>query len=214
MMYCPNCGNIIDIDDKFCGYCGFDLQKTNNKKTNNVITILKRKFNNILNKKILICVIILICFIVLFFVILKNTNKNLGVEIGNKDATTDDIITNVENDNKMSSTTAEPTSTPLATLQPTSTPNESMYLFDSDKRYITKEFLDTKSKDEIRLILNEMYARHGYIFNLNEYKTYFNKQSWYTPKYTSEFEAESHFNGIERENKKIIVNYEKVKGWR
>lgn len=213
-MYCPNCGNIIDIDDKFCGYCGFNLQKINNKKANDVVNIYKKRFNNKLYKKILMCVIILSFFIVLFFVIAKNTSRILDVDMSNKIINSNDATTNVEDDSNILPTIAAPTSTPISTLQPTSTPKESMYLFDSDKQYITKEFLDSKTKDEIRLMLNEMYARHGYIFNLNEYKTYFNKQSWYTPKYTSEFEAESHFNEIEKENKKIIVNYEKAKGWR
>ena len=160
------------------------------------------------------CVIILSFFIVLFFVIAKNTSRILDVDMSNKIINSNDTTTNVEDDSNILPTIAAPTSTPISTLQPTSTPKESMYLFDSDKQYITKEFLDSKTKDEIRLMLNEMYARHGYIFNLNEYKTYFNKQSWYTSKYTSEFEAESHFNEIEKENKKIIVNYEKAKGWR
>lgn len=213
-MYCPNCGNIIDIDDKFCGYCGFNLQKINNKKANDVVNIYKKRFNNKLYKKILMCVIILSFFIVLFFVIAKNTSRILDVDMSNKIINSNDTTTNVEDDSNILPTIAAPTSTPISTLQPTSTPKESMYLFDSDKQYITKEFLDSKTKDEIRLMLNEMYARHGYIFNLNEYKTYFNKQSWYTSKYTSEFEAESHFNEIEKENKKIIVNYEKAKGWR
>ncbi len=34
-MYCPNCGKIIDPNDKFCSYCGYvfgEKKKTNSKK--------------------------------------------------------------------------------------------------------------------------------------------------------------------------------------
>lgn len=92
--------------------------------------------------------------------------------------------------------------------------SNSQYLFDSDTKYITTEYLQTKTKDEISLILNEIYARHGYIFIMDKYKQYFSNQSWYSPKYTSEQDAEKYFNDIEKENKKRIVDYELAKGWR
>lgn len=95
-----------------------------------------------------------------------------------------------------------------------SSQNGEDYLFNSDKEYITVNYLDTQTREQVRLIVNEMYARHGYIFKLDKYKQYFSSKKWYTPKYTSEQEAESYFNEIERQNKVTIVNYEKSKGWK
>lgn len=85
------------------------------------------------------------------------------------------------------------------------------YIFPSDRVYLTTEMLDELSKDEIALLRNEIYARHGYIFNLEEYKTYFDRKSWYRP---NEYFDESMFNAIEKANKDFIVEYEIEKGWR
>ena len=87
----------------------------------------------------------------------------------------------------------------------TSTPLP-IYLFPSDTIYITENDLKGLSKYEIALIRNEIYARHGYIFKQEKFKTYFNTQSWYHPNET--FSASS-FNKIERANIDFIVNYEK-----
>lgn len=85
------------------------------------------------------------------------------------------------------------------------------YIFPSDREYLTTEMLDELSKDELALLRNEIYARHGYVFNLEEYKTYFNRKSWYRP---NEYFDESMFNAIEKANKDLIVEYEIEKGWR
>ncbi len=48
--------------------------------------------------------------------------------------------------------------------------------------FLPDEVLKTRSKEELRLLRNEVYARKGYIFksvNLNEY---FKTKSWYKPK--------------------------------
>ena len=85
------------------------------------------------------------------------------------------------------------------------------YIFPSDRVYLTTEMLDELSKDELALLRNEIYARHGYVFNLEEYKTYFNRKSWYRP---NDYFDESMFNEIEKANKDLIVEYEIAKGWR
>ena len=90
---------------------------------------------------------------------------------------------------------------------------EDEYLYPSDSEYISYAELDYMSKDEVRRILNEMYARHGARFNQKKNIQYFNSQSWYTPTCSME-EAEKHFNKYERANRDTIVEYEKPMGWR
>lgn len=85
------------------------------------------------------------------------------------------------------------------------------YIFPSDREYITFEFLSTLSKDQIALIRNEIYARHGYIFQTDKYINYFSQKSWYVP--NPNF-SESLFNEIEKANKDTIVSYETEMGWR
>lgn len=88
------------------------------------------------------------------------------------------------------------------------------YLFNSDSEYITTTYLDTLTQQQVRFILNEIYARNGYIFSNETYKNYFSAKSWYNPVYTSAADAEALFNSVEKANKETITKYESSKGWR
>ncbi len=85
------------------------------------------------------------------------------------------------------------------------------YLFPSDTKYISHEYLDNLTRDEVALIRNEIYARHGYIFSSEPYKSYFNEKDWYYPNPSF---SDSDFNAIEKANKDFIVKYESEMGWR
>ena len=67
------------------------------------------------------------------------------------------------------------------------------------------------SQNEIALIRNEIYAKHGYIFRTEPYKSYFNAKEWYTP---DPYFDVSEFNAIETANKDLIIEYESKMGWR
>ncbi len=85
------------------------------------------------------------------------------------------------------------------------------YLFPSDTQYITNEYLSTLTKDQVALVRNEIYARHGYVFKTESIQNYFAAKSWYTPNPSFD---ESQFSEIEKANKDKIVEYEKQMGWR
>ncbi|MDY3929450.1 MAG: YARHG domain-containing protein [Clostridia bacterium] len=89
--------------------------------------------------------------------------------------------------------------------------SQNEYLFPSDSKFITKSDLEGKSSDEIALIRNEIFARHGYIFTTEPYITYFNQKSWYVP--NSSFDS-SMLNSIEKANVDFITQYEKEKGYK
>lgn len=56
----------------------------------------------------------------------------------------------------------------------------------SDTRYLTEVDVAGLSEDEIRIALNEIYARHGRIFQSEDLNVYFASRSWYEPKYSAE----------------------------
>ena len=60
------------------------------------------------------------------------------------------------------------------------------------------------SKDDLRLARNEIYARHGYVFESKEMQNYFGSQSWYNP--------DPSFNGKmaewEKHNVELIKSHE------
>jgi serine/threonine protein kinase len=49
-------------------------------------------------------------------------------------------------------------------------------------RPITANDLNSLSIDELELMRNEIYARHGWIFNRADLQNYFNRQPWYRPR--------------------------------
>lgn len=85
------------------------------------------------------------------------------------------------------------------------------FLFNGDKELITEAELDKHTKEEVAIIRNEIYARHGYIFKTEPFISYFAAKSWYTP---NENFNESMLNETERQNREFIVAYEEKRGWR
>ena len=63
------------------------------------------------------------------------------------------------------------------------------------------------SPRELRLIRNEIYARHGYMFKDTVLQTYFEKQNWYRPLYD---DVEEYITPLERANIKFILEKEKT----
>lgn len=84
------------------------------------------------------------------------------------------------------------------------------YLFPSDTQYITESYLRTLSRDDVALLRNEIYARHGYVFKTQKYKDYFGSKSWYSP--NPGYDGVS-LSAIEAANRDTIVAYEASKGW-
>lgn len=86
--------------------------------------------------------------------------------------------------------------------------NDNYIIEDSDRRYLSENELSSFSKSELALIRNEIFARHGYMFNDEPYKTYFNSKSWYHPNPDIKGDTQE-FNDIEKENINLIKKLEK-----
>jgi hypothetical protein len=63
------------------------------------------------------------------------------------------------------------------------------------------------SLHELRLLRNEVYARHGRTFGPAWLQQYFDFQPWYTPR--EEGQQPGELSAIEKQNVEIIVAYEK-----
>ena len=97
------------------------------------------------------------------------------------------------------------------TVAKTESEEQADFLFPTDTTLITEEVLDSHTREEVAIIRNEIYARHGYIFKTEPFITYFNEKSWYKK---NESFHEGMLNDIERKNREIIVSYEQKRGWR
>lgn len=88
------------------------------------------------------------------------------------------------------------------------------YEYRSNTHLITREELDALSRETIKHIYWEVYARHGYTFD-GELADYFEtNHSWYIPTTTDIQSVEASFNDIEKRNIRTIYDYQKEKGWR
>ena len=88
------------------------------------------------------------------------------------------------------------------------------YIFpDSDVYILTKSDLAGLTKEDLDIARNEIYARHGRKFKNAWLQEYFNKQSWYTPRYDPDDFPESLLNDTEKKNANFILKYEKEKGF-
>lgn len=93
---------------------------------------------------------------------------------------------------------------------PSSPPVTTRYVYngfffpDSHIRRLTSAELNLLTKEQLRIARNEIYARHGHIFQTKDMQDYFLKQSWYreNPYYKGEL------NDIEAYNVELIKSKE------
>lgn len=86
----------------------------------------------------------------------------------------------------------------------TDTSNTSEPLFNTDSEYYTAEDFADAPESIIRVAKNEIYARHGYIFNDSDMNNYFNGMDWYTPSIDSANFSDSVFNEYEKANLELL----------
>lgn len=75
---------------------------------------------------------------------------------------------------------------------------------EADKTYISRDYLQYFSQDDLRLAVNEIYARHGRRFNSADLQNYFDQKTWYQGTIAPEAFDESVLNAFEKENAKLI----------
>lgn len=72
-------------------------------------------------------------------------------------------------------------------------------------RPLTDKDLRNLSKRELKIMRNEVFARHGFIFKSADMKNYFGQQSWYKGRYS---DVRNKLTDLEYKNVKLIQQYE------
>ncbi|MGN0163914.1 MAG: YARHG domain-containing protein [Candidatus Ornithomonoglobus sp.] len=98
-------------------------------------------------------------------------------------------------------------------------PDEYIY---PQNRYLTHSELDAyyskngeeKTRETVRLMINEIYADNGYIFTTDKYAEYFNRKTWYMGIYTNQEDAKARMDEIASANLKLLYDYEIEHNWR
>lgn len=193
---CPKCGEQFARDTKFCGRCGTPLVERAAPNTTYMEQPDKKKDIRIIMAIATLLSVLLCSFGIVGYLYYQNESKEM-------DKFNEAI--KVENNGKATDTTDK------ESYNEKDEDSEDDYLFPSDKKYITESDLYGKSKDDVALIRNEIYARHGYIFGSEYYKAYFESKDWYVP---NENFSSDMLNKIEKSNSEFIVMYEEDRGWR
>ncbi len=68
--------------------------------------------------------------------------------------------------------------------------------------------LELLDSDGLRLTRNEIYARHGRMFNDQTLQDYFNNQDWYSPQYAPDHFNDDLLNVVEKYNMELIHAFE------
>lgn len=85
---------------------------------------------------------------------------------------------------------------------------------DSSSRMISSSELSGYSADQLRIARNEIYARHGRMFNDSDLQAYFNSKHWYTGTIAPDSFVESQYlSETERKNAETIRAYEESHGY-
>lgn len=78
-------------------------------------------------------------------------------------------------------------------------------------RTVDENDLRDKSKWELDVMRNEVFARHGRRFKRSDLQTYFNGQAWYKPRYASDEFPLSLLTPIQKRNVDFILKYQNRK---
>ena len=76
---------------------------------------------------------------------------------------------------------------------------------EGSQRYLSEGDVAYLSKRDLKIMRNEIFARHGYIFKTNDMMQYFNSQSWYKPLYN---DVTNSLSEMEVDNVNFIKRYE------
>jgi hypothetical protein len=77
----------------------------------------------------------------------------------------------------------------------------------SSERILTAVDLSDINIDQLKIMRNEIYARHGFIFQTGDMKIYFESQKWYKPLYN---DISNQLSNIEKTNVDFLLQQEKI----
>jgi hypothetical protein len=75
----------------------------------------------------------------------------------------------------------------------------------ASSRLLNQQEVSRHSQYDLKIMRNEIFARHGYIFQTDEMRNYFLSQPWYEPTYNN---VDHLLTDTERKNISLIKSYE------
>lgn len=75
----------------------------------------------------------------------------------------------------------------------------------ASERYLTSDDVSNLTGWELKIMRNEIFARHGYKFKTEEMRNYFMYEKWYVPRYDN---VDDMLSDVEKKNIELIKRYE------
>lgn len=207
-MFCSNCGFQLKDDANFCLKCGnknIENSSINTKKNTTFPPNTTSKEINTKKPKIggfiiigAVLLLLSIGFVSYYISLSKFSSSN--TKNSDKPSTKDTVTPNKNITNKDSNTKSDTDTTKIN--------SPDYYIF---PKSISEKLLDSDvsvlAKENLPLAKNEIYARHGFAFKTEPFKSYFNKKSWYKP--NANFKgSDKEFSDVESYNIQLILKYE------
>lgn len=186
---CPRCKTNVPQDVKFCTNCGYDFQAA---------AYQPRRSSNALLYAIL-CAVVALLGAIVFVIISGQHDKN-------------DSNPAQEDTAAVETATPEPTPEATPTPEPTPPPAPDYLLPDSATRYLSVSELYGLTREELCFARNEIFARHGRMFNTPAIAAYFQGKAWYHGTIPPDQFSSNLLNEFERANISLITKYEDTMG--
>lgn len=228
---CPSCGTKNETGSLFCVGCGSSL-------TGNPQSLKPQKGNTEKNSNKIVIVVIVVLAAVLALTAVGVGGYILFDSISQDDTEQDDDETKSKKNRGKKEEEEEPVPTPTITPAVVITPTPvteieipqqevvipetqtqqipSEYIIpDSSVRRLTSADLNGLNAQQLNYARNEIFARHGRMFNSQELQNYFNSKSWYrgiyTPEYFDEYDPYP-LSDIEKANAQLLKEHETALG--
>lgn len=148
-----------------------------------------------------------VAFIILLLVFLLISWKFIGALKSSSNSASNEVTTESTQKENQANQNVNDDSSETNQTQPAEEVKPK-YILPSDEREITEEDMAKLTKAEMRLAINELFARHGWHFGQRgSVYEYFSKQEWYKPDLNmqSSVGAENKFSPLERKNLNILL---------
>ena len=209
-MNCPKCKNPISDNLQECEWCGYIINKIEEEKANT--TSNNKKGEKDINDNIdtnkpfknyfFYFIIIIILLIIIIYV--KNYYY-YGDFFPSQEESVEQPYDSLNLDKDISKAdTIQNYGSKIKSYEKESNINEKETL-ETSERILTRSELEVYSGWELRIMRNEIYAKYGYIFKSEDLRNYFNKKSWYEPRFN---DVSDQLTPIEKENVTIIKSME------
>ncbi|MBU3176569.1 YARHG domain-containing protein [Clostridium estertheticum] len=218
-MYCSKCGSEIKDGANFCFKCGNKSTKqsivnreniltiplaTTSKKinaSNEMTTSMASITNQPKNTKKFIIIAVVIGVLSIGFI-------SYYISLSKFSSTTTKASDTTSIKKEVIPTTKTPNTKSQATTSANKTDSTDSYIFSkSSSENLLESDVSTLVKGDLSLARNEIFARHGFVFKSEPFKSYFSNKSWY--KQNSLFKGtDSELNAKELYNVQLILKYE------